>query len=450
MAKATTPKVITKKHQARLEREQKQRLTIIISAIAILIIVLGVIGYGVLDQTVLKENRAVARVNGDKVTVHQLEVQTKYYRYQLIQNFRQTKQIYQIFGSDPTYATQFINQLSSISSQLTGDATTIGETVLTQLINDRLIRQEAERRGITVTKAEVDAELQNEFGYYPNGTPTPTATLVPVSTSTLSPTQNAMLATPLPTNTPAATATVEGITETPATPTATVAPTETPTATSAAPETTSTPTPTATPYTLEGYNKEVSSYLESIKDLGFTEDDLRFIIESSLYRQKVMDAVTADIKPEAEQVWARHILVADQAKAAEVITRLKNGENWYTLAAEMSSDTNTRDNGGDLGWFSTGEMDSAFEKAAFALKVGETSAPVQSSYGWHIIQVLGHETRPLTETQLSNLRQSEFSTWLSSLNTADTVKKYDLWKTVVPSEPTLTSDDLSGLYNTAQ
>lgn len=445
MAKeATTPKIITKKHQARIEREQKQRRIILIVSAAILVIVLGVIAYGILEQTVLKENRTVANVNGDKITAHQLQVQTKYYRYQTIQNFRQTKQLYQIFGSDPTYSSQFSSQLSQLSSQLSGDPTVLGETVLNQLINDRLIRQEAVRRGITVTKKEVDAEMQKEFGYFPNGTPTPTATLAEVPTSTLSATQLAMVATPIPTNTPEATATVEGVTETPAL-TETAVPAEAATATSAGPEATATAQPTATPYTLEGYNKQVSTYIESVKDLGFTDADLHFIIEASLYRQKVLAAITADIKPEAEMVWARHILVSDQAKAAEVVSRLKNGENWYTLAAQLSLDSSNRDNGGDLGWFAKGEMDPTFETAAFALKAGETSEPVKSSYGYHIIQVLGHETRTLTSTQLQQLQQKEFSTWITSLNTADTIKKYDLWKTVIPSEPTLTADDLSGL-----
>lgn len=95
------------------------------------------------------------------------------------------------------------------------------------------------------------------------------------------------------------------------------------------------------------------------------------------------------------QVRARHILIATdkrddaqaRARADEIGARLKAKENFETLAAELSDDAATKSRGGDLGMFAPGKMAPEFEKAAFALKAGETSAPVKTAFGYHLIKV---------------------------------------------------------------
>ncbi|HEY6655851.1 MAG TPA: peptidylprolyl isomerase, partial [Methyloceanibacter sp.] len=88
-----------------------------------------------------------------------------------------------------------------------------------------------------------------------------------------------------------------------------------------------------------------------------------------------------------------HILVATEAEAKEVQERLKKGEDFATVAKEKSKDPSAE--GGDLGFFSRGQMLKPFEDAAFALKEGEISNPVQTQFGWHIIKVEEKRTRPL-------------------------------------------------------
>jgi foldase protein PrsA len=90
---------------------------------------------------------------------------------------------------------------------------------------------------------------------------------------------------------------------------------------------------------------------------------------------------------QAKQVKASHILVDTEEKAKEVKQKIDKGEDFAKLAKEYSTDTATKDNGGDLGFFGAGEMAAEFEKAAFALKVGEVSEPVKTDYGYHIIKV---------------------------------------------------------------
>lgn len=87
------------------------------------------------------------------------------------------------------------------------------------------------------------------------------------------------------------------------------------------------------------------------------------------------------------QIRASHILVSDEAKASEVMKKIKAGEDFASLAKTYSSDTGSAKNGGDLGLFPRGVMVTEFENAAFALKVGEVSEPVQSKFGYHIIKV---------------------------------------------------------------
>ena len=90
--------------------------------------------------------------------------------------------------------------------------------------------------------------------------------------------------------------------------------------------------------------EENMRYLD--RRLGVSEEDFRALVESQLYRQKLMEAITADLPREQEQVWARHILVEDEETAREVIARLEAGEDFAALVREYSIETNTIETGG--------------------------------------------------------------------------------------------------------
>ena len=86
------------------------------------------------------------------------------------------------------------------------------------------------------------------------------------------------------------------------------------------------------------------------------------------------------------KIRASHILVKTEEEAKKLLEEIKNGADFAKLASEHSMCPSGRD-GGDLRFFGRGMMVKPFEDAAFSLEVGELSQPVQTQFGWHLIEV---------------------------------------------------------------
>ena len=86
------------------------------------------------------------------------------------------------------------------------------------------------------------------------------------------------------------------------------------------------------------------------------------------------------------EVKASHILVKTEEEAKKLLEEIKNGADFAKLASEHSMCPSGRD-GGDLRFFGRGMMVKPFEDAAFALKKGEVSEPVETQFGWHLIKL---------------------------------------------------------------
>ena len=85
-------------------------------------------------------------------------------------------------------------------------------------------------------------------------------------------------------------------------------------------------------------------------------------------------------------------LAAAKARAVAIRNRIAGGEKFAKVAAEASEDPGSAKSGGDLGFFARGAMEPGLEAAAFSLKLGEVSQPVRTPYGWHIVQTLERDT----------------------------------------------------------
>jgi len=406
--------VLHKKHIARLQRESQQTRTILYIFLGILAVVILLLGYGFLDINYLQLQRPVAKVGGIDILVNQFEPRVRMQRQQLLSQYSTYSQYGQLFGMDVE------DQLTQIESQLNSPEA-LGQSVLDQMINEQLVRLEAKKRGITVSEEELVEAKQSSFSYYPNGTPTSAPTAAEVTMPEI-PAEAYELVTMTP---------VPSATATPAT-TATPEPTD---IVDAGP--TATPLPTATPYTQEGFEKEFNDSKEALMKLDLKEADYMAFFDFQILQKKVLEAITADVTATETQVWARHILVSDEATAQLIVEKLNKGDDFAALAVEFSQDSGSAVNGGDLGWFGTGAMVPEFETAAFALeKTGDyTTEPVQSSFGYHIIQLIAKQERPLSADQFEAAKNQVFTEWLAAAREEYGVEIFDIWKDHIPAEP---------------
>ncbi|CAH0200184.1 Foldase protein PrsA 1 [Peribacillus simplex] len=169
---------------------------------------------------------------------------------------------------------------------------------------------------------------------------------------------------------------------------------------------------------MEALKKDIVVYLQTKKlvepRITVTDDEISTYFEDN-----------KDTFAQAEQVEASHILVEDEKTAKKVAKEIAEGGDFAKLAAEYSTDTETADNGGSLGYFGKGDMVEEFEDVAFDLDINKVSDPVKSEYGYHIIKVTGKKEAKkanledskdvIKETLLSERLQEEYPVWLAEV-----------------------------------
>jgi parvulin-like peptidyl-prolyl isomerase len=345
------------RQRSKWAREQRQKRWLAIGSGGLLGLIGIVLVAGWVVDNVLRPKDTVAEVAGEAITASQLldairpQVQAM------------DAQVRRAGGSDTSATAQ---QKRALPDQ-----------TLTTLIQQKVMEQEAARRGISISADDVEQRLQQTVAQ-----------------------QNAA-SQPLPT--PAPTDTAE--------------PTASPTSDAAA---AGTPAPLPT--------LESAAFADGLQQLltqtGLSEAQLRDELRQSVLASRLQTALGEEQVPSAqEQVHARHILVKTQDDADAVLQQLQSGADFAQLAQSTSVDPGSKDKSGDLGWFPRGVMNKPFEDAAFALQAGELSGVVQSPSGYHLIQVLERDpNRALDATQLQSKRQQAFSSWLEARRTASDVK----------------------------
>ena len=157
----------------------------------------------------------------------------------------------------------------------------------------------------------------------------------------------------------------------------------------------------------------------------YTADEFTSTLRYTLITNRVRDSLTADLNGNVRQVHARHILLKTEAEAKDVLTRLNNGEDFATLAAAVSNDETTRQQGGDLGWFTPEELlVPELAQAAFALQPGQIGGPVGTELGYHVIQTLEFADRPVEAERRVFIAQARFENWLKPLMQNATIERY--------------------------
>ncbi len=401
-SKSRALKKLTRKQHSRLERERSMKRLLIWGVTVVGIAVVGIMVYGLVVEKVIKAREPVAIVGGTSITTAEYQARVRFMQMRMqneLQHWLQQQQTLDPTDQSMQFYLEYIQgNIRDLQTKLSpANAPVIGEQVLDQLIQEELVRQEADRRGIAVAPEEVQREIERYFGYDRDPvTPTPGPTVV---TSPLTLTE---VLTPTPTTVPP---------------------------------------PTPTPMTEEEFRRLYSTYLEqSLKPLDVSEQQYRSWVEASLLVEKLQEQMSAEVSTMADQVKLRLLAVDSEERANELAARLGAGEDFQALADELEEgeDDEVAGYGTELSWFPKGMLESnlgtELADLAFSLKVGEHSQPVlgQDAAQYYIIEVVGHEERELDSFVHQQLGADAFQEWLDAQQVLVERKMYG---DRVPAEP---------------
>ena len=441
------------RYVSRAEREDRQRRILLIAAGVVAVGVIVSLAIGAFWQYVLVPRETYATVNGEDIRRVDYD---KLRRYNILQELTNLSQQLQNASEDQQAGIQ--QQISVLQFELEDleeGEQNLNPEALESMIQDVLVIQGLEDMGVELTDDEVDLYVDDLLSPVPLTDPTATFTVPPTAAAWATETVDAFLDQSTATAQAVATDTLltataeseaEGTAEEDGTAspegtseptpdlfaTSEAAATQTASAPTATPDPNATPDPDATPTftpvpTIEPSatpnRQEALSTSEAGFDLldrnfldraGMSRGDFkRLVARPQLARIKLNDILIQDIPTTQEQVRASHILVATRDAALELIDTRLQTEEFEVVAEEVSTDTSSAVNGGDLGWFTRGIMTPPFEEAAFTMEVGEISEPVQSEFGWHIINVTDRDDdRPLTVNTLRSAQLNAVNRWI--------------------------------------
>ena len=365
--------MLNRKHVAIADREQRIRRWILIGTAVVIVTVVGLVVYGFLQVRLIQPTQPVAIIDDGEVTTAEFQGRVALAQWNLANQYSSLQQVMQILGDDPATLSAYQSQLTNIGQQL-ANPLFIGSSILDLLIEEELLEQEAARRSIEVSEAEIDTFIEERLGFFGEQQ-----------------------------------------------------------AATAEPEVDGTPSPTSTPYTRELYEINLEAYITNVGAFNVDEATLRAEARAILLRNRMEADFEGEVESTQEQVWARNILVEEEQVAADLLARIEDGEEWGDLASEFSIDESNKEQGGDLNWFGRGRMVTAFEEAAFAGEIGEIVGPVETDFGWHLIEILGHEERDLDGSAFSLAVSQALNTFISEIRESAEIEILDYWVDRVPS-----------------
>lgn len=401
----------TKKQIARSKREQEQLKLVYIGLGVVAALIVIALAIGLVLTYVIQPNEPVAKVNSTPVTTRDYQNRVRYERFMLDDQYEQILQQQSVLtqSGDEQLAQLLQQQYQQLAGQILQQRSVVDRQTVNIIIDDVLIAAEAQTRGITTTEQDV-TELINRFLASRQGGLTETSAQATQTARAIASATAAMF-TPTPTFTPSPTLTAT----TNITPT--TAPAETPTPF---------PTPTLNIIAADTLSTDYTAWLGVLADqAGVNEATYRQIIRTLVLRNKVRDALAEETPKTAEQAHARHILVETEEEARQVIDRLEAGADFAGLAAELSKDTGSAATGGDLGFVPRDRFIESVDEAVFSQPVGEIGEPVQSEFGWHVIEVLERGDQELSAYDYQQSQQQALGSWLDKNRPNATIE--DFW-----------------------
>lgn len=402
---------------ARRHAEQTRQIRIGVAVVGGLL--LFVFLAAIINELVIAPNRPVAVVSDQEISLKDWQNRVRFERAQRIILLENQLEAFQgNVGVVQQFAGQTINDLLQTE--------TLGQNTLNQMINEVVIQQAAEARGITVTEADVDAEIGQTFNYFNGGLPTPfpTATATVQPTPSITPIPTAVITDIVPTNTPF--------------PTATLGPT-------------STPAPTATPVSAESFQQDFGDLIAQFEKLGVSEAQYRELVRTQIYRDRLLEAlfIENELSDEADQASFFVLQYGTESEANEAAAVI-NSSDYLSVWNEIRSQPADPGSGStaqasEILWRTqdavTTNLGAEVADAAFSLDIGEPSGVISRTVDaattqYYLIQVTGRELRPLSASELQTVQLQNLSTFLDNQLTGNlTLTEYDRGRT--PTTPVL-------------
>jgi parvulin-like peptidyl-prolyl isomerase len=407
---------------SRKEREQRRLLYLGLGFVGLLIVF--VLGFGLVQTYVIEPNSAIAIVNETEVTNREYRNRVFYERFVLDEQLQQISQQFAALPpaeEDDQFAQLLRNQYQQMFSQLSQQRSTIDRQVLDLMIAEQLMEAEAAQRGITVTDDDV-TEFINRFLAGRQGGLT-AAAASETSIARVDATATAAVWTPTPTLIPSPTLTNTGeLTGSTTVPNSVPSPA---------------PTPTFNIIADDELATQYDNWMNTLAEVANTgEADYRRYIRLAVLREKLGESLGDEVPTIAEQARARHILVESEEEANQVVERLQAGEDFAELATELSLDTASAAAGGDLGFVPRDRFVASVDEVVFSLPPGQLSDPVESQFGWHVIEVLERGERELSPADYSQAQRVALSEWIANAREAAEIQ--DLWSPEkAPPDPVL-------------
>lgn len=430
------------------EKTRQIRLAVIaVGALLGLILLTAVI-----VEYVVRPRQAIVQVGEETITLAEWQERVRFERAQILIGIENAVDTF--FNGDIGTAQQVFGQQLSQQLSILQDPETFGEQILNQMIDEIIIRQEAQSRGITVTEEEVDEAIGERYSYYDGGLPTP----FPTSTQTPVPTPSI---TPIPTDVITAT---EGVTEV-----ATLEPTLEPTV-----GPTSTPLPTSTPVSQESFEEAYNEELAAYTDKGANEELFRYIVEQNLYAEKLLEAVAEERADEIdlEELQSSLLVLSfgteeEAVEYQELIAESDFLTVWNTVRSDALANPPVPTDGTETE--STDETASTAQAAEYVwrnqanlemtvgitntatiiddLEIGAVSGILENiitaedgtgSTTYYIVQLTGREMRELDESNVDQQEQQVFQAWIQEIR-LDGFEDMGNWRGRAPRQPAIDS-----------
>lgn len=400
---------------ARKHAQQTRRIRLAMAGVGGLLLL--VLAIGVADLLVVSPNRPVAVVSGEEIKFRDWEDRVVYERAQRILILENQLQA---FGGD----VGFVQQVSGQMMLELQNADELGQNVLDEMVNEKVVEQLADARGIKVTEADIDKELGESFNYFGGELPTATST----ATGTAVPTPSL---TPVPTRV---------ITE--------LLPTSTPFPTSV-PGPSRTPGPTATPVSRESFEGQLGDLYQNFAGYGVSQETFRAVVRARLLQRRLADALAEEneLPLEAMQASIFYLSFADE-EAATVGLSLVEEMGYLTVWNTLRTAPSEIDSSGtalELLWRTqdsiAASLGESVAQEAFSMPTSEPSGVLTQTVSaedirYYIIQVSGRETRPLTASAFEQ-RKAELLASVVDQQLAGNLETTNFWRSRVPSQPAL-------------